>query len=209
MEGTAVKRWRAWFLPRNDDVLATLVDQLEAVEQALTVLAAWSAGASTKTAVLELRRLSTLEHQHRRRLNTQVRTSFSTPLEAEDLFEFGERLGAIAESSYTLVREAEMSHTAPDRCLRTIVEAVVEAAGPLAASVRALPHRQAARLADESLVRLILAEHRYREAIADLENENDLRRELRRRELYRRGEHLTSATQRMARRVWYAVYKTE
>ena len=204
-----MKLWRAWFLPRTEDVLGTLVDQLEVVEQALTVLLAWSGDASSDATVVELRRLSTLEHEHRRRLNTQVRISFSTPLEAEDLFVFGERLGAIAESSYALVREAQLSHTAPDQCLRAIVEAVVEAAAPLAASVRALPHGRAARLADESLGRLALAEHRYREAIADLENENDLRRELRRRELYRRSEHLTNATQRMAHRLWYAVYKTE
>ena len=52
----------------------------------------------------------------------------------------------------------------------------------LAAAIRALPHGHAATLADESLDQLTRAEHAYREAIADLESETDLRRELRRRE---------------------------
>ena len=63
-------------------------------------------------------------------------------------------------------------------------------------------------LADEALQQLSLAEHAYREAIADLESETDLRRELRRREQYRRCELLAEAIQHLARRTWYAVYKS-
>jgi hypothetical protein len=51
--------------------------------------------------------------------------------------------------------------------------------------------------------------HGYRVAIADLENEQDPRRELRRREeLYRRAEHLTGAMARRLHRIWYAVRRT-
>ena len=54
---------------------------------------------------------------------------------------------------------------------------------PLGAAIRALPDSHAAPLADEALEQLTLAEHAYREAIAELESETDLRRELRRRSI--------------------------
>ena len=78
---------------------------------------------------------------------------------------------------------------------------------PLGAAIRALPDSHAAPLADEALEQLTLAEHAYREAIADLESETDLRREL--REQYRRCELLAEAIQHLARRTWYAVYKSQ
>ena len=80
---------------------------------------------------------------------------------------------------------------------------------PLGAAIPALRDSHAAPLADEALEQLTLAEHAYREAIADLESENDLRRELRRREQYRRCELLAEAIHHLARRIWYAVYKSQ
>ena len=80
---------------------------------------------------------------------------------------------------------------------------------PLGVAIRALRDSHAAPLADEALEPLTLAEHAYREAIADLESETDLRRELRRREQYRRCELLAEAIQPLARRTWYAVYKSQ
>ncbi len=62
----------------------------------------------------QLRSLLATEHETRRRLHTQVRASFSTPLAAEDLFELAERLGAVSERAYGVAREAELSRTAPD-----------------------------------------------------------------------------------------------
>ncbi len=199
----------AWFLPRNIDVLGRLSEQLRIVERAVATVSGWSRGQSTEDAVSELREFTRVELEQRRLLNTAIRSSFSTPLEAEDLFEFGELLGEIVQSGYALVREADLSQTGPDPCLRAIVEAIANGLSPLAEAVRALPQERAAQLADKSLSLLTAAEHRYRDAIADLEGEQDLRQELRRRELYRRCEHLQTATQEMARRVWYSVFKTE
>lgn len=200
---------RAWFLPHNDDVLASLTEQLDVVEQAVQVLTRWSAGSGDADAAGQLRTLLGVEHERRRRLLVQVRDSFSTPMEPEDLFELGERLGEVAEGVYALVREAELSRTDPDPGLGRLIEAIGAAMSPLAAAVRALPNEHAAVLADDALQRLSAAEHAYRAAVADLQGEDDLRQELRRRELYRRAEHLTAAVQRVARRVWYAVYKTQ
>jgi uncharacterized protein Yka (UPF0111/DUF47 family) len=157
----------------------------------------------------QLRSLLVTEHETRRRLHTQVRARFSTPLAAEDLFELTERLGAVSERAYGVAREAELSRTAPDPRLGQQVEAIAAAMTPLGAAIRALPDSHAAPLADQALEQLTLAEHAYREAIADLESETDLRRELRRREQYRRCELLAEAVQHLARRTWYAVYKSQ
>ncbi|MBJ8346994.1 hypothetical protein [Antrihabitans sp. YC2-6] len=199
----------AWFLPETYDILGTLIEQLDIVEQSFSILAAWCAGADGADPIIAMRALIVQEHVRRRRLHTQVRSSFSTPLGAEDLFELGERLGEICERSYAVVREAELSHTATDPCLGLQVDAIERALVPLGAAIHALPHARAGKLADESLELLTAAEHAYRTAIADLESETDLRRELRRRELYRRAEHLTDAVRGAARRTWYAVYKSQ
>ena len=98
---------------------------------------------------------------------------------------------------------------APDPRLGQQVEAIAAAMTPLGAAIRALPDSHAAPLADQALEQLTLAEHAYREAIADLESETDLRRELRRREQYRRCELLAEAVQHLARRTWHAVYKSQ
>ena len=200
---------RAWFLPDTYDVLGTLTAQLDIVETMISVLVTWCAGTGGEDTVVQLRSLLATERQTRRRLHTQVRSSFSTPVAAEDLFELGERLGGVAERAYGVAREAELSCTAPDPGLGMQVEAIGAAMTSLGAAIRALPHGHTATLADESLEQLIRAEHAYREAIADLERETDLRRELRRREQYRRSELLAEAIQHLARRTWYAVYKSQ
>ena len=159
-------------------------------------------------AVDRLRELLAAEQQQRRAVNAGVRESFSMPLEAEDLFELAERLHELAAAAYTLVREAQLSRTEPDHGLVGIVDAVDAASTILQQALGRLPHADAAGVSDRATEVLNVAEHGYRLAIADLENEQDLRRELRRRELYRRAEHLTGAIARSLHRIWYAVCKT-
>ena len=94
---------------------------------------------SSPTFTCGLRSLLATEHETRRRLHTQVRSSFSTPLAAEDHFELTERLGAVSERAYGVAREAELSRTAPDPRLGQQVEAIAAAMTPLGAAIRALP----------------------------------------------------------------------
>src|ERR1700687_1287824 len=104
---------RAWFLPETHDVLGTLTAQLDIVETMISVLATWCAGTGGQDTVVELRSLLASEHETRRRLHIQVRSSFTTPLAAEDLFELGERLGGVAQRAYGVAREAGISRTSP------------------------------------------------------------------------------------------------
>ena len=71
---------RAWFLPETHDVLGTLTAQLDIVQTVIDVLRAWCTGTGEEDTIGQLRSLLATEHETRRRLHTQVRSSFSTPL---------------------------------------------------------------------------------------------------------------------------------
>ncbi len=128
----------AWFLPRSFDVLGMLRQQLDIVEQCIHVLNDWGHGKiPTHDAVAELRVAAGNEHRARRTLNDAVRDSFSTPIEAEDLFELGERLGEITEAGYALIRESELSCSGPtcappDPYLVELIDRLAKAMVPLA-----------------------------------------------------------------------------
>ena len=71
---------RAWFLPETHDVLSTLTAQLDIVQTVIGVLRAWCARTGEEEDTIgQLRSLLATEHETRRRLHTQVRSSFSTP----------------------------------------------------------------------------------------------------------------------------------
>lgn len=197
-----------WFLPHDHDLLSLLATQADTVRTMLTILADWTQGrVDTATAAGSLRTHLIDERHQRRELHAAVRDTFSPPLEAEDIFEIGERLDELADAADNLVREAELSATGPDPWLGGIVSAVVSAYTVLRNATARLPNPDAAAIADHAVELLGAAEHGYREAIAALERETDLRREIRRRELYRRAEDLALAVARVARRTWYAVCK--
>ena len=143
----------------------------------------------------------------RRATHAAVRTAFSTPLAAEDLFELAERLGEFTEAVYMLVRGADLTGMAADPPLRGQVAPVVAATTCIVQAVDALPDDRAAELADAAADRLQAAEHADRVAITALEAEPDVRVEVRRRELHPRAEHLVAAAHAVARRIWYAVCK--
>jgi hypothetical protein len=199
---------RAWFLPRDIDVMALLRDQAGMVGAGLDELADWVSGSTpARRATESLRERLTGERATSRAVHAAVRASFSTPLEGEDIFELTERLGELAEATYNLVREAEITATPADWGLQGIVAPIVDGGRTALRAVVRLPAAAAGEIGDRAVVELSLAEHAYRAAIVDLEQEDDLRREVRRRELYRRAEHLTASAVRLGRRVSYAVYK--
>ncbi|MDX3189739.1 hypothetical protein PV458_15155 [Streptomyces sp. MN03-5084-2B] len=195
---------KSWFLPHNPDVLGLLRDQADTVADLLTALAGWARGLPTGG---ELHTPLLVQSAERRQVLVAVREAFSTPIEAEDVFELAERLGEIADAAYMLVRESDLSRTPPDDHLTVMVLTVVSAFDMLHSALDALPKTGAAAEADAALSSLEAAEHAYRRAIAGLETEPDPRREMRLRELYRRAEHLALAVQRLGRRTWYAVCK--
>ena len=198
----------AWFLPREEDILGELGRQAEAADEAVRLFASWASGSSTvEAATARLRELRQIGEERRRTVHASIRASFSTPLDAEDLFELAERLAEVIDAAYTLVREAQLTGTETDPGLLALAVAAEQVSAQLRRAIRLLPREEAAAAVDEATVWFHKSEHAYRQAVVSLQAEGDVQRELRRRELYRRAEHLTAALSRVGRRTWYAVAK--
>ena len=202
-----MKRARSWFLPSDEPILSVLTAQWAAVDETLRAVWSWTQQAATLAeANGVLREAGQREHDLRRRLHRGVRAAFWTPLDAEDIYELGERIGMVQRQLHLLLREADASNTSPDDGLAGILSAVVAASAPLGRAITMLPSDEAATTADEAAEQLEAADHAYRLALAGL-TEDDIRHEISLRELYRRGEHVTEAAARVAHRTWYAVCK--
>lgn len=199
---------RAWFLPRDDDVLGELRDQAVTADEAVRVLAGWAAGrCEIDEATGRLRELRQNGEDRRRAVHASIRASFSTPLDAEDLFELAERLTEVIDAAYALVREAQLTDTDTDPGMLGLAGAAESASAQLMHAITLLPRPAAAAAVEEASPCFQRAEHAYRLAVVGLQSETDISRELRRRELYRRAEHLITALARVGRRTWYAVAK--
>lgn len=202
-----MKTPKSWFLPDDEPVLALLGAQWRTVEKTLDTVVSWTRGNLTLAEVTTaIEQAEDQEREQRRTLHSRVRAAFSTPLDAEDIYELGERIGMFHRQLYLLVREADASNTAPDQGLEGILSAVSAAASPMSAALMMLPASEAASVADEAAERLEAADQAYRVALSGLTHA-DVHLEMCQRELYRRAEHVTEAAARIAHRTWYAVCK--
>lgn len=198
---------KSWFLPSDEPILALLCAQWRTVEKTLDLVVSWTRGTMTLGELaVAVEAADDHEREQRRDIHSRVRAAFSTPLDAEDIYELSERIGMFHRQLYLLVREAHASNTAPDEGLEGILAAVSAAASPLSAALAMLPAGEAASVADEAAERLDAADHAYRVALSGMRHE-DIRLEICQRELYRRAEHVTEAGARIAHRAWYAVCK--
>ncbi|MCX2729401.1 hypothetical protein OOZ19_04050 [Saccharopolyspora sp. NFXS83] len=201
---------RAWFLPPEHDVLAMLCAEADTSCAAVELLVQWVHGLITAVeAAGRIRSLVGEVERQRRELHVAVRERFSTPLQGEDILELAQRLAELVEDVHRLVQEAELTAVTPDPNITEIVEGIADANRMCRHAVARLPHADAGDVADEAARLLEPAEHAYRGAITELNDEVDLRTEIRRRELYRRAEHATTAVARVLHRIWYGVSKTE
>lgn len=198
-----------WFLPREVDVLARLREQAETAHAAVSALSRWTSGELTiGAAVEEVRQACDRDESARVEVGRALSESFITPLQPEDLWELSERLGELTQGCYSLVREAEVSNTESDAGLAGMVQAMQEAWWEVAAAIGQLPKQAGpAAVEDLPLQATAAVEHAYRAAIGSIDGADDVREEIRRRELYRRAEHCGETIGRIARRVHYAVVK--
>jgi uncharacterized protein Yka (UPF0111/DUF47 family) len=196
-----------WFLPETPDVLGTLAAQADITVAGITAFAAWAHGdAAQETGV------RTAEHkadQVRRELQTQLRHSFSTPIDQEDLYSLSELLDSVMNAAKNIVREADALGIAPDGSVAAMADDLAEGLGHLRIALTHLTGDgdTATREADAALAAERRMEKVYRQAMRDLTSVDDVRQAIALRELYRRvleaGERLAA----VAERVWYAVVK--
>jgi uncharacterized protein Yka (UPF0111/DUF47 family) len=196
-----------WFLPETPDVLAILREQAEQTVEGARAFAEWSAGdAPREHAVREAEHAA---DDTRRRLLVQLRAAFSTPMDAEDIYELSERLDAVLNGAKNAVREADVMGLAPNAALADMAGDVLEGVTRLSDAFAALPNDvdAATTAADAAIKCQRLLERRYRVAMSDLLTVTELRDVVTWREIYRRYARLGDAIVRVAERIWYATVK--
>lgn len=198
---------RHWFLPRDADVLGLLREQAAVTLSGIQDFRRWSEGDSRAAD-------ATIAAEHgadevRRHLQVELRAAFSTPLDAEDIYELSERLDTVMNSARDTAREAELMAMAPDAAMAEMAGKVEEGVLHLVAAFD-LVHGHADRATREADLARAAArgiEHSYRAAMSALIEVADMREVMGRRELYRRYARLGEAIVSVAERVWYAVVK--
>lgn len=198
---------RRWFLPRDPDVLGLLCAQAAITIDGMQAFEAWTRGdASGATALRDA------EHRAddaKRDLQRELRAAFSTPLDAEDIYELSERLDQVIGGAKDLVREAEALSLAPDPALAEMAGLMVQSVRDLAAAFAALPKNvdAATASADAAKRGSRQLEASYQTAMSATVGVDDPRQQFPRRELYRRAARIADAVIRVAERIWYAVVK--
>jgi uncharacterized protein Yka (UPF0111/DUF47 family) len=198
---------KRWFLPESPDVLAVLREQAGQTVKGMNAFASWSCGDSSQAHAV--RDAEHAADDTRRRLQTQLRAAFSTPMDAEDIYELSERLDTILNGAKNAVREAEVMQVAPDAALAKMAEELAEGVAHLRDALSALPKPadKATDSADAAIKCERALERTYRAAMSSLLDVADLRSVMTWREMYRRYARIGDALVRVAERVWYATVK--
>lgn len=198
----------AWFMPRDEDVLGLMRVQAETVAKVADVVAGWADGGNhIEDTVTAAHALVDAEREQLRQVIDAVQESFSTPIEPEDAYELTERLGEVAHRGYALLREVQLSNLDATPALAGVCDCARASAAAASRAITQLPHFAAAAIADEAALALQPADHHLREGLRALDDQGDLRYEVRMRDALRRAEALVEACAHVAHRVRYAVTK--
>lgn len=196
-----------WFLPEQPDVIALLRRQVAVTLEGLDAFAAWAGG--EEAAALRVRECEPKGDAAKRDVIEALRIAFVTPLEPEDAFALARGIDWILDYARDLVSEAEVLDVGPDA-------GIAEMAALLGEAVRRIDEAIALLLEDgeratEAAGAAIGAEHRVEDAyyrgMAALLEQEDMRRRIARRELYRRCSRIGEVVVDVAERVMYAVVK--
>ena len=196
-----------WFLPDTPDVLSMLSRQLDVTREGVDALVAWTHGEAEQATAIRA-----LEHrgdEHKRELEAALTTAFSTPIEPEDLYTLSRGIDWILNQSKDLIRASAVMECPPDEYLAEMCEALAESVHLLCEAVELFGSGSdgATERANEALRAERRIEKVYREAMATLLEQDDLREVMARRELYRRLARIGEVVVDVAERVWYAVVR--
>ncbi len=197
---------KRWFLPDEPDLLGMLREQAKITVEAMAALDAWAAG--EEAAASRVRECEHRADDIKRALWRSLRDSYSSPLDAEDLYSLSADLDEVLNAAKDLVREMEVMALAPDPRMHEMVTVLAEAVGHLADAFGSLGREgDATEAADAAIKDQRRVEHVYRRAMSALLDVDDLREVIGRREVYRRLSRMGALVHTVAERVWYAVVK--
>jgi hypothetical protein len=196
-----------WFLPAEPDVLGLLRAQIEVTVEGIDAFAAWAAGDADASDTVRA-----AEHRAdaaKREVLSALRNAFVTPIEPEDLFAISRGVDWILNHAKDLIRESEVMACPPDPALAEMARQVSEAVRQLHQAVARLGARGdgAPSAADAAIKAERRLEKCYRDAMAALLANDDVREVTARRELYRRCSRIGDGAVDVAERVVYAVVK--
>jgi hypothetical protein len=196
-----------WFRPAEPDVLGLLRHQIEVTVEGIDAFAAWGTGDPAASDTVRA-----AEHRAdaaKREVLAALRNAFVTPIEPEDLFAISRGLDWILNHAKDTIRESDVMASPPDVAVAEMAGEIAEAVHALAEAVERLGTRgeDAIAAADAAIKSERRLEKRYRDAMADLLDNVDLREVTARRELYRRCSRIGETAVDVAERVVYAVVK--
>lgn len=202
-----IRRQARWFLPENGDVLGKLGAQVEVTIRGMDAFARWGRGDAQ---LGETVRAAEHEADDRKRdLLVQVRDSFTTPLDPEDLFELSRGLDEVINGAKNTVREAEALAMSPNAPMGEMCELLADGVRHLGAALAALgadPETANAEAAVAVKTQRNL-ERTYRRAMAELVDQEDMREVIGHQELYRRLDRMSDNILAVADRITYALVK--
>ena len=200
---------RRWFLPDMPDVLGMLSAQLDTTCEGMAAFAAWAHGDETKSD--EVRALEHRADHQKRELWRALRTSFITPIDAEDLFVLSAGLDEVLNGAKDAVGEAEVLHRQPDGAVAEMADLLVTGLGHLGKAFEELggdDGADAATAAADAAVKCVRGiEHVYRRAMPALMGNDNLSDAFAHRQLYTRVVTVSERMRLVVERVWYAVVK--
>lgn len=189
---------RAFFKPRQDKFVQSLICQAELTLHGMDVLEAYMKKRSAKHAE-SVRQAEKDADEVRRILIDDLNRTFVTPIDREDIFALSRAIDDVMDYAYTTVEEMEVLDVEPNDYLRRMVSLLQDAAEELHLSMLRLKENPG--VAAEHASRAKAMENRvesvYREAVADLfsgpEDVHQVMEMLKLRELYR---HLSNCADR-------------
>jgi uncharacterized protein Yka (UPF0111/DUF47 family) len=200
-----------WFLPETIDVIGMLQAQAATTVEGLEALVEWAAG--DETAAERVREREHGADDQKRDLRKALTESFTTPVDAEDLYMMSKHLDDVMNGAKDAVRECEVMALPPDEHVVGMVSFVLEGVRHLHEAFGFLrpdgghPAGAATDAADAAVKAQRQLERVYRRAMSALLDVDDLREVMGRRELYRRFSRIGDSVIEAAERVWYSTVK--
>lgn len=182
-----------WFQKRKD-FFGLLEGHAAKMSEGLTALSEFVADPSDERA----ERVVALEEEAdelRRRTLAEVDQAFVTPIDREDIAHLAAALDEVINYAKSTVEEMRLFGVRTDRYLQQMASGLAQAAGELHAAIGSLRDHPGETLEHVTKVRKLenFIEHIYREALVELFKDEDVKRILATREVYR---HLSNAADR-------------
>ena len=201
---------RTWFLPATLDVIGLLRAQAAVTIEGIGALVEWAGGDDSGA-----ERVREREHaadDRKRELFAALTESFTTPVDAEDLYMMSKHLDDVMNGAKDAVRECEVMALGPDEHVAKMAASILEGVRHVDDAFRLLrPDGEEAgsktEAADAAIKSQRGLERHYRHAMSTLIEVDDLREVMGRRELYRRFSRIGDSVIEAAERVWYSTLK--